>query len=242
MHIRTEPLAVLTTGVVIPDLSQVSISSLNRPLVSPRVVHRPVLMPETTLILASGSEIRAKLLAQARLRFEQRPVRIDETAFRDAFLGEGGSARDLADALAEMKALRPRDTGPALVLGSDQVLECDGQVYSKPENPEEAMDHLRHLSGKVHHLYSAAVVCQEGAAVWRHVGHVRMTMHGLSDSFIQDYVLRNWDSIRHAVGCYKLEEEGVRLFARIDGDYFSILGLPLIELLTWLRARGDITT
>lgn len=199
-------------------------------------------MPEPTLILASASEIRARLLAQTGIRFERRPVRIDEAAIRDAFLAEGATPRDLADALAEMKAMRPRDSGTTLVLGSDQVLDCEGRVYSKPETPEEAMAHLRQLSGRTHHLHSAAVVCREGAPIWRHVGHVRMTMHPLTEGFIQDYVQRNWDSIRHAVGCYKLEEEGVRLFARIEGDYFSILGLPLIELLTWLRARGDITT
>jgi len=199
-------------------------------------------MQAPTLLLASASKIRAQLLRQAGLRFEQRPVRIDETTIRDAFLAEGSSPRDLADALAEMKAQRLRDTGSLLVLGSDQVLDCDGAVYSKPESPEDAVAHLRQLSGKTHHLHSAAVVCQQGAPIWRHVGHVRMTMHPLSEAFIQDYVSRNWDSIRHAVGCYKLEEEGVRLFARIEGDYFSILGLPLIELLTWLRARGDITT
>ena len=242
LHNWMERPAILTTGVVIPDLWQVSKSSLNRPLGPTRVVHRPVLMQDPVLILAPASEIRAKLLRQAGIRFEQRPVRIDESAIRDAFLAEGASPRDLADALAEMKALRLRDTGTLLVLGSDQVLDYEGRVYSKPETPEDAMDHLRQLSGKQHHLYSAAAVCQQGAPVWRHVGHVRMTMHPLSEAFIQDYVSRNWDSIRHAVGCYKLEEEGVRLFARIEGDYFSILGLPLIELLTWLRARGDIIT
>ncbi len=194
-----------------------------------------------TLILASGSEIRARLLTQAGVRFETRPVRIDENAVRDAFLAEGASPRDLADALAEMKALRPRIVD-VLVLGADQVLECDGRIYAKPETPVDAIDHLRQLSGRTHHLYSAAVVCRDGVPLWRHVGHVRMTMHPLSEAFIRDYVARNWDSIRHAVGCYKLEEEGVRLFSRIDGDYFSILGLPLIELLTWLRARGEMST
>lgn len=199
-------------------------------------------MQDPTLILASGSEIRARLLAQAGIRFDKRPVNVDEAAIRDALLAEGASPRDLADALAETKALRPQQAGNGLVLGSDQVLDCDGHILGKPETPQEAMDHLRLLSGRAHHLHSAAVVCCEGTPIWRHVGHARLTMHPLSDSFIHDYVSRNWDRIRHTVGCYKLEEEGVRLFARIDGDYFTILGLPLIEFLTWLRTRGDIST
>jgi septum formation protein len=200
-------------------------------------------MPEPLpLILASGSAIRARLLAQARLPFVVRPVRIDEEMVRAALQAEGAGPRDMADALAELKALRVRDPGGAMVLGADQILDCQGAVFAKPESVEHAIAQLQRLSGRAHRLHSALVVCCDGAPIWRHVGEVRLTMHPLTEPFIRDYVARNWDSIRDAVGCYKLEEEGVRLFARIEGDYFTILGLPLIELLTWLRARGDITT
>lgn len=195
------------------------------------------------IVLASGSDIRAKLLKNAGLAFDVRPGRVDEEAVRAAHMAEGGSPRDLADLLAEMKArkISERDPG-ALVIGADQVLVCDGKILAKPASPDEARAHLRLLSGKSHRLLSAAVVCQGGEPLWRHVGQVRLTMRPLSDAFVSDYVGRNWDGIRHAVGCYKIEEEGVRLFAGIEGDFFHILGLPLIELLTWLTIRGDIAT
>lgn len=198
--------------------------------------------PDPDLILASASEVRAALLARAGLRFVARPVRIDEDAIRASLLAEGAGPRDVADALAGAKALRVRDAGTATVLGADQILDLGGQIFSKPETPDDARRHLRALSGRTHRLLSALVVVREGRPVWRHVAQVRLTMHDLSDDFIDAYVARNWDGIRHAVGCYKYEEEGVRLFARVEGDYFAILGLPLIEFLTWLHARGDITT
>lgn len=195
----------------------------------------------TPLILASGSEIRAQMLQNAGLTFETIPVRVDEGAIKDSHVAQGGTPRDLADVLAEMKSQKQSVRHPAaLVLGADQVLECEGKIFSKPESPADARGQLLALSGQTHRLISAAVVCQNGLPIWRHVGVVRMTMHQLSARFIDDYVARNWESVRHAVGCYKIEEEGVRLFARIEGDFFHIQGLPLIELLTWLRIRGDI--
>ncbi len=111
---------------------------------------------------------------------------------------------------------------------------------SKPESPEAALEQLRMMRGKRHRLLSAAVICRDGRPEWRHVGQVRLTMRQASDAYLEDYVARNWDSIRHAVGAYKLEEEGVRLFAAIDGDYFTVLGMPLLELLNFLMLRGAI--
>lgn len=195
------------------------------------------------LILASGSTIRADLLRRAGLAFQVLPGRVDEEAVRASHLSEGGSPRDLADLLAELKAQKTSDKHPgALVIGADQVLECDGRIYGKAETRDEAAEHLRALSGQTHRLLSAAVVCRDGKPLWRHVGQVGLTMHALRPSFIDDYLDRNWASVSEAVGCYKIEEEGVRLFSRIEGDFFHILGLPLIELLTWLHIRGDIST
>jgi septum formation protein len=193
------------------------------------------------LILASGSEIRARLLRQAGLSFDVIHPRVDEELIRDALLSEQAPPRDIADTLAEMKAHKVSEKYPgALVLGCDQVLDHGGQLFSKPDRPEQAKDQIAALSGERHMLLSAAVICQEGKPIWRHVGVVRLRMHQISPAYIDDYVARNWESIRHAVGAYKLEEEGARLFWRIEGDYFNVLGLPLIELLSYLALRGEI--
>jgi septum formation protein len=195
------------------------------------------------LVLASTSEIRAALLRNAGVEVQVMPARVDEEAIRAALEAEGARPRDVADTLAEMKARKVGDKMPeALVLGCDQVLDLSGAVLSKPESAEEARAQLRAMRGKAHKLLSAAVLYEAGKPVWRHVGEVRLTMRAVSDSYLDDYVARNWSSIRHAVGAYKLEEEGVRLFSRIDGDYFTVLGLPLMELLGYLGQRGFIAS
>ena len=195
------------------------------------------------ILLASTSPIRLQLLRQAGLDVSAQPPRVDEEGLKHALLAEGAPPRDIADALAEAKAAKVSARSPEpLVLGCDQVLDLDGTLMSKPASPEEAAQHLSALSGGTHRLFTAAVVCQGGSPVWRHVAEVRLTMHALGAPFIEAYVARNWDSVRHAVGAYKLEEEGVRLFSRIEGDYFAVLGLPLLPLLSWLRLRGTFPT
>jgi len=191
------------------------------------------------LILASASPIRAQLLTNAGLIFETVPARVDEQAVKASLLVEGVSPRDIADALAEFKARKVADRNPdAMVIGCDQVLAFDGGVFSKPDSHDTAKAQLRAMAGQTHRLLSAAVIYDEGKPVWRHVAEVRMHMRPLSDTFIDDYVTRNWDSVRHSVGAYKLEEEGARLFTRIEGDYFAVLGLPLLDLLSYLTVRG----
>lgn len=192
-------------------------------------------------VLASTSPIRLQMLRAAGLEVEAVAPRVDETTVRDALLAEGAHPRDIADALAEMKARKVAEKRPDdLVLGCDQVLELDRKILSKPETPDEARDHLRQLRGRSHKLLSAIVAYENAEPVWRHVAEARLTMHQISDSYLDDYVSRNWDSIRHSVGCYKIEEEGVRLFSAISGDHFTILGLPLLPLLAWLGTRGMI--
>lgn len=203
-------------------------------------IPKAVNMPRR-FILASGSKIRGTLLRNAGVVFDVIPARIDEDAIKAALEQEEAPPRDVADALAEQKAWRVSNANPdALVLGCDQVAEIAGALLSKPATAEDAKDQLRTLSGKTHRLLSAAVIYEHGEPMWRHVGVVRMTMRNLSAAYIDDYVARNWDSIRDAVGGYKLEEEGVRLFSLIDGDYFNVLGLPLTELLSYLIERGEI--
>lgn len=195
------------------------------------------------LILASTSPTRLAMLRAAGLDPTPIAPRVDEVTIRDALTAEGASPRDIADALAEMKARKVAEKHPdALVLGCDQVLALDRQIIVKPETPDDARAQLRTLRGKTHKLLSAAVVYENAEPVWRHVGEARLTMHNLSDAYLDDYVHRNWESIRHSVGSYKVEEEGVRLFSALSGDHFTILGLPLLPLLAWLGNRGMIAT
>lgn len=193
------------------------------------------------LILASGSSIRAQMLQQAAVDFTVQVARVDEESVKRALLAEEAPPRDIADALAELKARKVSDKHPgAMVLGCDQVLDFEGRLLSKPESAEDALAQLLEMRGKRHMLLSAAVIYRDGQPIWRHVGQVRLRMKMSSDAYLKGYVARNWDSIRHAVGAYKLEEEGVRLFSTIDGDYFNVLGMPLMELLNYLALQGVI--
>lgn len=195
------------------------------------------------IILASGSAIRATLLRNAGVDFTVEIPRLDEETIRASLQAEQASPRDIADTLAEMKAQRIAARVPdALVIGCDQVLAHGRDILSKPSSPDQALAQLRSLRGSAHQLLSAAVIYERGKPVWRNVGVVRLRMRDASDAYLTDYVGRNWGSIRHAVGAYKLEEEGVRLFTRIDGDYFNVLGLPLLELLSYLTLRGTLSS
>lgn len=169
--------------------------------------------------------------------------RLDEDAIRLALVAEGATPRDIADALADAKARRIAARHPrGRVLGADQVLDLDGQILAKPVSPDHAEAQLRRMSGRTHRLLSAAVLYEDGVVVWRHVGTARITLRDLTNAQISAHVARWWEDIRGSVGCYRVEAEGLWLISRIEGDHFTILGLPLPELVNYLVLRGDMVT
>jgi septum formation protein len=193
------------------------------------------------LILASRSAARAELLERARVPFEVVAAAVDEQAVRDGMLAEGAPARDIADALAELKARRVASRHPErLVLGADQVLVADGIIHEKPADRAAARAQLASLRGRPHQLLSAAVVFEDGRPVWRHIGRADLVMRPFSDSFLESYLGREGDAVLESVGSYRIEDGGAQLFARISGDIYTIMGLPLLELLDFLRTREVI--
>jgi len=192
-----------------------------------------------SLTLASSSEIRAALLRNAGVSVNIAPVKVDEDAMKSALINEGAEHRDIADSLAELKARRGGSKNPnGLTLGADQVLSFNGDLLSKPDSPATLIDQLQALNGQVHMLYSAAVIYEGAEPQWRAIGQAQMIMRPLTSEFIAGYVKENWDEVRYCVGGYQVEAAGAQLFSRIQGDYFSVLGLPLLEILGYLRTRG----
>lgn len=193
------------------------------------------------ITLASQSKARQDMLRNAGVVFEAKPARIDEEMITASLLADGAKPHDIADALAEYKALRVVGSDPTgLVIGSDQVLVCDKKVYSKAHTMDEARVKLQELRGKPHQLMSAAVIFQDGKPVWRTIGRAQLFMCDFSDAFLDDYLEQSGEDILSSVGCYFLEGHGVNLFSRVQGDYFTVLGFPLLDVLDFLRGRGAI--
>ena len=195
-----------------------------------------------TLILASGSAGRLAMLRAAGVDVETHVSAVDEDSVKAAVVGEGAKPRDIANALAEAKAVKVSRKFPGdLVLGCDQILvTADGELLDKPTNADDAIRHLQMLSGSTHRLVSAAVICDAGAPVWRIVDTAKMTMRILSQDFIERYVAEYWEHIRQSVGCYRIEAEGAQLFTGISGSHFTVIGLPLLPVLDYLRVRGKL--
>lgn len=193
------------------------------------------------LILASSSSTRQRLLRAAGVAFSTEAAAVDETAVLESLAAAKVRGRDAADLLAELKALKVsgRRAG-VFVIGADQVLTCDGRFFSKPETVAAARAQLLQLSGKTHVLSSAVCVARDGAIVWRDVQEARLTMRALSDAFLDVYLAQAGADILGSVGAYHVEGLGIQLFSRIDGDTFTILGLPLLPLLDFLRTHGMV--
>lgn len=196
------------------------------------------------LVLASGSASRRAMLEAAGVLFDVSPASVDEDAAKASLTQAGTSPRDMADALAELKAVKVSMREPqALVLGSDSLVVLDdGTVLDKPASREEAADHLRRMSGKRHRIYSAAVIAEGGRAAWREVDRADLFVRPLSEGFIERYLDAEWPAIAGCVGCFRIEGIGAQLFARIDGSQFTVLGMPLLPVLDYLRVRGVLAS
>ena len=191
------------------------------------------------VVLASSSRARARLLADAGLSFEVDPPLLDESPTKKRMRARGADAAELAEALAEAKARERTKHHPGTyVIGADQVLELDGKWYDKPKTREEAADHLRTFRGRTHHLVSAVCVVRDNDRIWRHVETARLKMRMFSEDFLFSYLDQAGDEYLESVGAYRLEGMGSQLFSRIDGNHFTILGLPLLSLLRFLRREG----
>ncbi len=193
----------------------------------------------TVLVLASSSASRAALLTKAGVPFEIVPAHVDEETVKESLLADGASFAAVADALAELKAVRVSLRLPeALVLGGDLVIGSRGRLISKCATLAEARALLLSLRGGQHELYSAVVLAKGGAPIWRHVAPVTLWMRDFSEARVDAYIARHGESLLHGVGCYRIEDDGLQFFSRIDGDYFSIVGLPLLAVLAPLREHG----
>ena len=194
------------------------------------------------IILASGSASRAKMLRDAGVPIVVEKPRVDEEAIKLSLRAEGAPPRAQVDALAEVKALSVSRMRPGLVIGADQMLAIGDVVLDKSSSRDEARAHLRLLSGKTHELLNAAVIARDGVAIWRHVSNPKLRMRALSDAFIESYLDQVGEEAFTSVGAYKLEGLGGQLFEQVEGDFFAVLGLPLLPLLAFLRARGALPT
>lgn len=195
----------------------------------------------TKVILASGSRIRAKMLRDAGVKFDVQIPFVDEETILRSLDAEGAEPADIVDTLAEYKARRISNKNfSSLIIAADQVLTFNGQIYTKPKDMKEARAHLNLFKGQGHQLLSAVVVYEDMKPIWRHIGRAQLSMRDFSNAFLDNYLEKVGKDILQCVGCYQLESYGINLFTHVKGDYFTILGLPLLEVLSFLRTRGVI--
>jgi len=194
------------------------------------------------LILASGSQVRARLLADAGVPFEVKVSAVDEAHAKENF-PDPSNGTALAQELARLKARAVAKKFPNhFVLGADQVLTCEGRQFDKADTRHQAAENLKFLRGKTHTLHSAICIVKNGDLVWSHNDEAHLTMRDFTDAFLTDYMDTAGDTILRSVGCYLLESAGTQLFDKIDGNYFTILGLPLLPVLEFARLQGILKT
>jgi septum formation protein len=195
-------------------------------------------MPAPSLILASASAPRRQLLINAGLAFDVEPSGLDEEEVTRS-LGSRAAPQELASTLAEMKAVKVSGRHPdAMVIGADSTLACNGRLFDKPPTMDAARKQLLALRGQTHELFSSVVVARGGQRLWHWSERARLTMRPFDDAFIDTYLARAGEGVLASVGAYQLEGLGAHLFTRVDGDYFTILGLPLLPLLSFLAGHG----
>lgn len=196
-------------------------------------------MPTPQLILASSSPSRRQLLSNAGLTFEVQPPGVDEEEAKRSLLSGRTAPQGIAEKLAEMKAMRISEKHPeAMVVGGDSTLACQGRLFDKPPTIEAARKQLLALRGQTHELFSCVVVARGGTRLWHWNERARLTMRPFNEAFLDAYLARAGDAVLGSVGAYQLEGLGAHLFTRVDGDYFTILGLPLLPLLSFLAGHG----
>ncbi|MCY1646055.1 Maf family protein [Caulobacter sp. SL161] len=198
-------------------------------------------MSLTPVTLASQSSARQMILKNAGVLFEAVSPGVDEDTAKAGLLAEDVTPRDVADALAEMKAVKVSTKRQGLVIGADQTLDLKGRLIDKAGSLDEARARLLELRGTTHKLHSAVVVARDGRPIWRIVESAKLSVRPFSDAWLDRYIERRGEALLWSVGCYELESEGVQLFDKIEGDYFTILGLPLVGLLDFLRLHGALT-
>ncbi len=194
------------------------------------------------IVLASGSASRRAMLEAAGVAFDVVRPHVDEDAAKDSLKAEGIEARGLADALAELKAISVSRRQPGrIVIGSDSIVAlADGTMLDKPESRDRAAEQLCMMRGGTHRLVSAVVAARDGVPVWRDVDTARLHVRAFSDAFVETYLDAEWPAIAGCVGCFRIEGPGVQLFSKVEGSQFTILGMPLLPLLGWLRDVGEM--
>lgn len=193
------------------------------------------------IVLASGSATRRDMLARAGVAFSVDVAAVDEDSVKQAMRAETSNPARAAEMLAELKATRVSARHPGtIVIGADQMLDCDNVWFDKPADPSAARAQLDALRGKTHRLTSAVVAVRDGQRLWRHTETAKLTMRRFSDTFLDDYLAKAGDAVTGSVGAYQLEGLGVQLFMLVEGDHFTILGLPLLALLDFLRENGEL--